>query len=252
MTHKLLFALPCYNEADNIPPLLQKFDALNQSLENNLSVEVLIIDDCSRDHTESTVANLTSSTVIHYVKHEENKGLTGGINTAFHEFAQRATDPDYIAFGFMDGDNTQHPIAAIDMLSKIKAGNDVVIGSRYHPGSQVFGVNSLRRFYSFGLSCLFRMTYRIPHIKDYSCGFRLYSPRIIRKLAERYGSTVVSEKSFASAVELLLRAHHVGASFAESAFTLRYNDKIGASKMPYLKTIMGNLKLILHSKSIYN
>ena len=144
----------------------------------------------------------------------------------------------------MDGDNSHSPLFVPELLKKISYGYDVVIASRFQAGAKITGVVWWRQILSFGLTCLFKIIRNISGVRDYSCGYRLYSPRIIKKVKKRFTGDVVFEKSFASMVEILLRCDMEGALMSEVPFLLRYDLKLGESKMPFKKTILGNLKLL--------
>ena len=245
MKQHILVALPCYNEAENIPALMYNFDKLNDLYGNCFKTKVVIIDDCSTDDTEEVVKNLRCSTEFTYVKHEQNKGLTGGINSAFSLFKQALeSDQPPVAFGLMDGDNSHNPINFERMIPRINEGYDVIVASRYRPGSRITGVSWWRQILSAGLGLMFKLMRNIPGVRDYSCGFRLYSPNIINRVVDKYGKEVVIEKSFASMVEILVKCHLLGAICTEVPFLLRYDLKLGESKMPFKKTIIGNIKLL--------
>lgn len=209
---------------------------------------VLIIDDCSKDNTAelwSELKNEFTSFPLEYYRHPENRGLTGGINTAFEKYlADMQTSKPALAYGLMDGDNSHPPFFLPEMVKKICEGYDVVIASRFRAGARIEGVVWWRQILSFGLTCLFKIIRNVPGVRDYSCGYRLYSPAIVEKVKKRFPNDVVFEKSFASMVEILLRCDMEGALCSEVPFLLRYDLKLGESKMPFKKTILGNLKLL--------
>ncbi len=243
MKPKLVMALPCFNEAKNIVPLIDEYQKFYNLWKANIDLEVIIINDYSTDNTEDVLSTLNPTFSLTKIKHSENRGLTGGINTAFLEFKKRLTDPTCLAFALMDGDNSHKPAQLMQMLTKILEGYDVVIASRYQNGSRIYGVVWWRQILSLGLALIFKGLRNIPGVWDYSCGYRLYSPRIVDRVTKQYGEEVVKEKSFASMVEILVKCHLMGAICAEVPFMLRYDLKLGESKMPFKKTILGNLKL---------
>lgn len=247
MSYKVVLALPCYNEALNLPALLADIRLANKT-QSHFKIIPLVINDCSTDHTMDVLSREQERMgddllVIH---HEVNRGLTGGINSAFQKFSEieKHNTGDYLAYGLMDGDNSHSPHVVGPMVQKILERYDVVVASRYQPGSRIVGVSYFRQLLSFGLALIFKMLKNIPGIRDYSCGFRLYSPRIIKKVTAFYPEEVVLEKSFASMVEILVKCHYQGAIMTEVPFLLRYDQKLGQSKMPFKKTILGNLKLL--------
>ncbi len=248
MKKEILIALPCYNEGKNLRPLLTQFKEVNEIYGSLFTTKVLIIDDCSKDNTAELWKELKTeftSFPVTYYRHPENRGLTGGINTAFQAYlADMQTENKCFAYGLMDGDNSHSPFFLPEMVKKIGEGYDVVIASRFQLGARIEGVVLWRQILSFGLTCIFKLIRNIKGVRDYSCGYRLYSPKIVEKVKKRFPNDVVFEKSFASMVEILLRCDMEGALCSEVPFLLRYDLKLGDSKMPFKKTIMGNFKLL--------
>lgn len=245
----ILFAIPCYNEGGNIPQLLAKYSELARYYRSMLDIHVIVIDDASNDDTtkilESLPEALKDRLNLQIIKHPENRGLTGGLITAIDIFNQALeSENPPIAMGIMDGDNSHLPGNIPSMLNKILEGYDVVVASRYQRGSRIEGVNIVRRALSRGMGMLFKFCKNIPGVNDYSCGYRLYSPEIIRKIKERYGRDVVKQLNFSCMVELLLNCHQCGAICTEVPFLLRYDLKKGDSKMRFFKTIYGTLQVL--------
>ncbi|XHR30526.1 MAG: glycosyltransferase [Chthoniobacteraceae bacterium] len=245
----LLAALPCYNEADNLMSLITKYAHLALFYGGSLDIRVIVIDDASTDCTQEVLKSLpawiTEATHLEIVKHPENRGLTGGVLTAIERFTRAATsDEPPLAMSLMDGDNSHNPGNIPSMLHKILEGYDVVVASRYQPGSRIEGVNLFRRTLSRGMGLLFKLRRNIPGVSDYSCGFRLYTPEIIKKLRAKFGDRPVTQQNFSCMVELLLNCHRCGAICAEVPFLLRYDQKLGNSKMQVWKTIRGTLNVL--------
>ncbi len=245
----ILSAIPCYNEAENIVPLLEKYAQLARFYSPSVGIRVVVIDDASTDQTQEVLKSLPEATkeLIHLevIRHSENRGLTGGLISAIDYFGKASlSDKPPIAMCVMDGDNSHNPGNIPIMLNKIMEGYDVVVASRYQPGSRVEGVNLFRRTLSRGMGILFKLRRNIPGIYDYSCGFRLYSAEIIRKLVEKHGVAPVTQKNFSCMVELLLNCYRSGAICTEVPFLLRYDLKKGESKMQFFKTIKGTLEVL--------
>ena len=248
-TPYLLVALPCYNEAENLTPLLRKYAQLAAFYGGNVDIRVIVIDDASTDHTQRVLESLPEwikeATRLKVVRHAENRGLTGGLLTALERFSEAAASEEPpLAMCLMDGDNSHNPGNIPNMLLKIMEGYDVVVASRYQPGSRIKGVNLFRRTLSRGMGLLFKMRRNIPGVNDYSCGFRLYTPEIILKLREQFGDRPVTQRNFSCMVELLLNCHRCGAVSTEVPFLLRYDLKQGDSKMQVWKTIRGTLNVL--------
>lgn len=82
-------ALPAYNEALNLPALLTKFQEVNNVYGNLFETRVVIINDCSKDNTREVLEKFLPTLTnlkVEVIHHETNRGLTGGINTAFNYY----------------------------------------------------------------------------------------------------------------------------------------------------------------------
>lgn len=241
----LVIGIPCYNESENIASLLMRYELLAQLHRDQFVVKVIVIDDASTDSTAEIVSTFQDRLDLTLVKHPENRGLRGGLETAFKEFvASTARAPRPLAFAIMDGDDSHNPFLLPRMLPFVLAGYDIVVGSRFRFGSRTVGVALWRQLLTLGMAVLFKCIRPVSGVLDYSSGYRLYSPRIVLKMHEQYGEHFLEEASFACMVELLLKCRAAGALCTEVPMILRYDLKKGESKMDFVRTIRGALKLI--------
>ena len=82
----LSIVIPCYNEFDNIPKLEAEFFPVANQLAKTRSVEVVFVDDGSRDGTYAGLqqafgASAISNPSIKIEKHPQNRGLGAAIRT---------------------------------------------------------------------------------------------------------------------------------------------------------------------------
>ena len=145
----------------------------------------------------------------------------------------------------MDADDTHTPAAIAQMLALIDAGYDVVVASRYQPGSRVVGVPPLRRFMSDAASLLFRVVFPIKGVRDFTCGYRAYRSSVLRQAVERYRQEFINQDGFQCMVDILLKLSRMKLRFAEVPLILRYDKKEGKSKMKVFRTALRTLALLL-------
>lgn len=248
--NKLIVALPAYNEEENISVLMDRWLAQKELLKESfqLDLHIVVIDDGSKDETAVIVKEAEQNTAhIHLVQHETNKGLGAGVRTGIGYFLDNYPDGSYLCV--MDADNTQDPIYIPHMLHAILARNaDVVIASRYRKGSRVDGVSPLRLVMSSGARFVFSTMLRVPGVRDYTCGYRLYKRAKLQEAADCYGAALIEETGFTCMVELLYKLYSCGATFAEVPFHLRYDQKMGSSKMSVMKTAWNSTNLAFRLK----
>ena len=173
-------------------------------------------------------------------------GLGATIRDGIMAAAEVARPRDIIVT--MDADDTHTPGLILRMVRMITEGHDVVIASRYQPGSRVVGVPFLRVLLSYFGSWLFRVMFPTKGVKDFTCGYRAYRAEVIQNASTRYGSKLFNQEGFQCMVDLLLKLRKLNLIFGEVSMILRYDQKEGASKMNVSATIRRTLTLMLRSK----
>lgn len=243
---KKLFAyLPCYNEAGNIQALVEEWLAQEPRLrEEGYALEIVPIDDASTDGTLDILRRLDDAhPQLRHLAHPQNKNLGGVLMTAVGDFLAQAGPEDLLCF--MDADNTHKPRFVHAMLDALSGGAGCVIASRYQPGAKVTGLAKSRELFSAFARVYYTLVLHVPGVKDYTCGYRLYTRAALAAGVAAYGDRLVENRSFACMMELLYKLHLSGCAFAEVPFTLYYGEKEGASKMDLKKTIHDSLTVAL-------
>ena len=239
---KIFAMLPCYNEQEDIEALVEKWVEIKAEWENKgYELFVYCIDDKSTDNTNNIIKNIMKKypNIVSIIEHEVNKGLGGAIFTAFTFFNDYGEDGDFLII--MDGDNTHDPIYSLTMPQKITDDKFCVIASRYCNDSDTKGVSGIRLFMSWGARFFYTIMLSVPKVKDYTCGYRLYTHSAINNAIEYYGESFVERRTFACMMEALYKLSLIGVKFDEVPFELRYDNKQGDSKMRILKTIIDSV-----------
>jgi dolichol-phosphate mannosyltransferase len=243
--NKLFVYLPCYNEAGNIQALVEGWLAEKESLnQKGYELEIIPIDDKSTDNTLQIIQTLENAHEnVSVIAHEKNQNLGGALFTAVKDFLRRGNSNNLMCF--MDGDNTHKPHFVHSMIEKVNTGADCVIASRYQPGAEVNGVPSNRLALSDGAKLYYSLILHVPNVKDYTCGYRLYTYSILNHAYKKYGQDLITMRSFSCMMELLYKLHKTGCKFAEVPFILYYDNKVGNSKMRILRTVKDSLIVAL-------
>lgn len=243
---RVFLALPAYNEAENLTPLIEHAYAVFSK--HGLNGTVIVVDDGSSDATLDVLQGLQKTYPLQVEIHPQNQGLGRAIMTGLKAAAALSQSPDDIIVG-MDADNTHSPDYIPLMTDKIwNGGKDIVIASRYQPGSQEIGVPPFRLFLSRSARFVFQAILRLPGVRDYTCGFRAYRAGIIQQALDRYGDGLIRRSGFACTDELLVRLSNLTQRVAEIPFVLRYDQKRSRSKLPLFKTIIETFKLLFETK----
>ena len=244
---RLYVVLPAYNEAENLPSLLDSLEHVSSSLRGlGYSTNYIVVDDGSDDETPNILNEYQEKLPIDVIRHEPNQGLGPTLRDGFQRACDLAKGADIVIV--MDADNTQPAGLIPAMLQKIKEGNDVVIASRYRPGSRVVGVSLLRHVMSYGARFLFTITFPISGVRDYTCGFRAYRVSILQKAFHEYGVTFIEYAGFQCSADVLLRLARLGAIMNEVPMILRYDFKGGVSKMRVGTTVLQTILLLVQRR----
>jgi glycosyltransferase involved in cell wall biosynthesis len=176
---RLSIIIPAYNEENTIATVLDKINEVK--LIGGIEKEVIIVNDCSKDHTEEVVNEYMSNRVDHsinyfkYIKHEINQGKGAAIHTGIAQ----ATG-EYLLV--QDADLEYDPGEYNTLLKPIiQAQADVVYGSRFMGGNAhriLFFWHSIgNRFLTF-LSNMFSNL----NLTDMETGYKMFRTSIIQRI----------------------------------------------------------------------
>jgi dolichol-phosphate mannosyltransferase len=234
-------ALPAYNEELSLPPLLERIaNAMDGA---SLSYKVIVVNDGSRDRTAQIVSQYSQHMPILLENHAVNMGLGATMRDGVLKAMQLADAHDIVVT--MDADNSHNPELIDRMGRLIREGNDVVIASRYQPGSRVLGVPGYRRLLSVAARHVFSVAFPIRGVRDYTCGFRAYRAGALQLALAHYGNSFFDQPGFQCIVDLLLKLRRFPFTFTEVPMVLRYDLKEGGSKMNVVRTIRSTLLLLV-------
>jgi glycosyltransferase involved in cell wall biosynthesis len=119
----LSVVIPCYNERETIAEILER--VRNQPI---AGVEIIVVDDCSRDGTRDVLPALCERFGARLLLHERNMGKGAALRTGFRE----ATGEVVIV---QDADLEYDPDEYGKVIDPIRRGKaDVVFGSRFMGG----------------------------------------------------------------------------------------------------------------------
>lgn len=240
---EVIVCLPAYNEAARIEQLLARLDhALRER-----GYRIVVVDDGSADDTMAILERRQRGLPLTILRHPRNLGLAQTLRDGLVWAAENSHEDDVIVT--MDADDTHDPAYVAEMLRRIDAGSDVVIASRFRPGSRVVGVPPHRQLFSFGVLVLLKLLLPIRGVLDYACGYRAIRARLVKRAVSEFGERLfeLERWGFICTAELLWRLHTLGARCSEIPFVLRYDLKESQSRMRAGRTIAGYGLLVLRA-----
>lgn len=155
----LSVVVPTYREAKNLPLLIKRLDLLVSK--HGWDLELLIMDDDSRDGSEEIVRSLKKPWVK-FVTRTQDRGLSPAVLDGFC----LATREKVIV---MDADLSHPPESIPDMLTALDRGHDFVLGSRYVPGASTDDTWGLFRWMNSKIATL--LAYPLVSVTDPMSGF---------------------------------------------------------------------------------
>lgn len=168
---QVLVIIPTYNEAENLPRLVEELLSLDVD-----KLEVLIIDDKSPDGTGQIADKLAER----YPKRIEvlHREAKLGLGTAYVDGFARALEKGAEAVVHMDADFS-HPPQIIPKFLERLGDYDIVVGSRYVPGGNIDPSLTLwRRFLSKSGNRYVRLITGLK-FHDATSGFRCFRREVL-------------------------------------------------------------------------
>jgi dolichol-phosphate mannosyltransferase len=215
MTGHALVIIPTYNEKDNVG------EVIPLALQQDSSLEVLIVDDHSPDGTAAIVAEMCRTNPrVHLLQRSGKMGL----GTAYIAGFKWGLARGYDYFLEMDADLSHDPHEIPNFL-KAMAEADLVLGSRYKDGVRVMNWPIRRLLLSRGAAFYVRLITGLP-IADPTGGFKCFR----RSVLEAIDLDKVRSNGYAFQIEMTYKAWMKGFNVREIpiTFTDRY---AGQSKM---------------------
>jgi len=168
----LSIVIPVKDEAESLPELLAEIKAA--ILPAVQSIEVIAIDDGSRDNSWEVLQNLSKEyDFLKAVRFQYNCGKAAALSLGF-----QLASGKYIAT--MDGDLQDNPAEIPEMLKMLESGSDLVSGwkkKRYDPWHKTIP------------SKLFNLTVSIvcgQRLHDFNCGLKAYKAEVAKSV-QLYG-----------------------------------------------------------------
>ena len=215
---KVAIVIPTYNEAENLPVLIEKLTALGIE-----GLGFIVVDDGSPDGTGEIADSLSAEYpgVFDVIHRESKQGLGKSYVVGF----TRALELGAQQIVQMDADLSHPPGEVPKMLTALE-GADIVVGSRYARGGGVDPTWSFaRRQISYWGGVGIRLVLGLK-VKDATSGFKAFR----RSAMEAVNIQRMTLSGYGFQPEVTYRAQKAGLQIAEHPFTF-LDRTAGKSKM---------------------
>lgn len=234
---KIAIITPTYNEADNIPILINQLEAVCRDIKGD-NFTLLVVDDNSPDGTAKVAEKIamqikTKNFRVRVAVRKVKDGIGRAYVYAFNLLLKE--DFDYIIQ--IDADLSHNPKYIKDLVNEAHKGHDFVSTSRYMKGGGIHDWGLHRRILSRGGNIYTRM-FMGSTITDYTNGLNMFSTKLLRKI----DTDTLGAGGYGFFIELKHKALMQADSFTQIPIMLT-DRTLGKSKMPK-KTIFINLVLV--------
>jgi glycosyltransferase involved in cell wall biosynthesis len=220
--------VPCHNEEESIPHLVQSLEALQMELPDEYKVQLILVDDGSSDNTWPLLNRYFGSRAdALLLRHDQNRGVAAAIATGLEHSHEIACS--------LDCDCSYDPRELKPMLGLLVDGVDLVVASPHHPNGRITNVPAWRIVLSRGASRLYQIVTGGKLYTFTSC-LRVYRRSAVLATPRRHSG-------FLGIAELTGRFVLDGRGIAEHPATLDQR-LFGRSKMRIPSTIKGHLQLL--------
>lgn len=228
----LSVVIPAYNEEEGITEIIYRVLAVKDNLAKvGISeLELLVVDDGSRDRTAEIVSSIEG---VRLIRHVRNKGYGAALKTGFcHAKGE--------LIGFLDADGTYPPEYFPLLCQEVLNGKDLVIGSRMAGAKSQMPIT--RRIGNLFFANLLSL---IAHqrITDSASGMRVFKREVLKRiypLPDGLNLTPI----------MSVRAIHEGIKMAE--VPIPYSERLGRSKLSVVRDGTIFLRSIIWTALTYN
>jgi dolichol-phosphate mannosyltransferase len=227
----LSIIIPCCNEEDAVPDLVTRLFPVIEQLRRDRSVEVIFVDDGSKDRTYEFLQSITADQHdMHIAQHPVNRGVGAAVRTGFAQVQGSVVV-------VTDSDGTYRFESIPTLLGYLKPEVDIVTASPYHRQGGIDNVPAYRIFLSRSSSLIYQVLVD-RHISTYTAMYRAYRLEVVRRVP-------FSSTGFLSAAELMVNAMLMGYKVAEYPAVL-HSRQAGASKAKIWRMIRSHLRFQWH------
>jgi dolichyl-phosphate beta-glucosyltransferase len=209
-TLDLSVVIPCFNEEERIVNTISLM--ANYLGKGGRSFELIVSDDGSHDGGPRLVHKLFQGREdVRLIREHRNRGKGAAVRRGV-----LAARGDIVIFTDAD---LSYPVETIDLCLEALEDNEVAVGSRNLPGSQIQIVPPLtRRLTGLAFKAMVRMLF-LPGFSDTQCGFKGFRAGAAKKIFSR-----CEANGFAFDVEVLTLARLFGYSIEEVPVQLQVDS----------------------------
>lgn len=221
---KVIVVLPAYNAERTLERTIQ-------DIPRDLVDDLILVDDCSQDHTFTLATQLG----IEAIRHSRNRGYGGNQKTCYTQALHRGADIVVMVHPDYQYDPTQIPQLLGPLL---REECDAVFGSRML-GKKFFegGMPHWKFYGNVMLTALENMAFRV-FFTEYHSGFRAYSRKYLETV-----NFLANSDDFVFDTEMIAQGVFHGLRIYEVPIATRYFQE--ASQIGWLKSVRYAISIVV-------
>jgi len=236
--NNIAIIIPTYNELENIEKLILE---IKKKVPES---KIFIIDDSKTQEIGELIKRKNIKVSYFHRENESGRGsaVIYGLNKAIKE-------NKYQIFIEMDADFSHDPnelLRNIDFFIKKKL--DLLIASRYLPGSKIINWSLSRRVLSKMSNFLARNLLKIP-LKDFTNGFRIYSSRSVEKIILSCGN-IGDGFILLSEIIVVIKNNYMKIDEIKTNFINRERGESSVNFKLIIASLYGIIKLAIIKKNL--
>ena len=236
--NNIAIIIPTYNELENIENLTREI------LEKIPESTIFIIDDSKSQEIGDLIK--TKNIKANYFHRENESGRGSAI---IYGLTKAMNEDKYNIFIEMDADFSHDPKELRRNINFfIKEKLDLLIASRYLPESKIINWGLSRRILSKLSNVLARNLLRIQ-LKDFTNGFRIYSPRATLKIISSCGN-IGDGFIILSEIIVIIKNNFFKIGEIETTFINRERGKSSVNLRLIIASLYGIIKLAIIKKRL--
>lgn len=238
----IYFVIPVYNERANLERLAAETASCMSSL--GFDFKIIFVNDGSSDGSLELMEELS----LKYPKkiviksHYPNKGVRRTFMEGFEAFLSLAVPGDILIT--KEADNTSDNSIVSQMIESVSnSAADISLASCYAPGGGLESTTFSRMLMSKCANTLVKLRFNLWRIHTLSSFYRAFRYECIADALAR-DPAIMTAEGFTCVVEMLIKLKNMNFRIVEIPMLLRSSQRLGKSKIPVLRTIIGYLKLV--------
>ena len=236
--NNIAIIIPTYNELENIEKLILE---IKKKVPES---KIFIIDDSKTQEIGELIKSKNIKVSYFHRENESGRGsaVIYGLNKAIKE-------NKYQIFIEMDADFSHDPnelLRNIDFFINKKL--DLLIASRYLPGSKIINWNLSRRVLSKMSNFLARNLLKIP-LNDFTNGFRIYSSRSVEKIISSCGN-IGDGFILLSEIIVVIKNNYMKIDEIKTNFINRERGESSVNFKLIIESLYGIIKLAIIKKNL--